>query len=186
MCLAARSESTAADGKRKDGDVGKCGGSDGGGTDRVRLIVAWRGQPLSSANIIIRFSIRLQPSDVECKTDFSLCLSAAGPRSCARCKMFFFYPSLFSFYFFFAIQSGCKAAKRLHFIGWIPKQITRPLQMEDAGPVVGSGEGRNSKTRARCGDYAAISRPRRAVVPCVHHVQGHSGVLSAVFFIIKF
>lgn len=70
--------------------------------------------------------------------------------------------------------------------------------MEDAGLVVRLGEGHlrsssapwrrgwSSETQARWSDYAAISRPRLAVVPCVHHVQGHSGVLFAVFFIIKF
>lgn len=95
---------------------GSAGGE--GGVDRVRLIVACRGRPLSSANIIIRFSIRLQPSDVECKTDFSLPLSAAGPRSCTRCKMFFFFFHLYYlFIYFFAIQSPCKAVRRLHFIG---------------------------------------------------------------------
>ena len=52
--------------------------------DWVRLIVACRGQPLSSPNIIIRFSIRLQPSDSECR---QRCCSLAGS-SCIRCNMF--------------------------------------------------------------------------------------------------
>lgn len=50
--------------------------------DWVRLIVACRGQPLSSPNIIFRFSIRLQPSDSECR---QCCYFYY---SCTRCNMF--------------------------------------------------------------------------------------------------
>jgi len=48
--------------KKRRGD-GAWGGQWVWKQDWVRLIVASRGKPLSSPNIIIRFSIRLQPSD---------------------------------------------------------------------------------------------------------------------------
>lgn len=68
--------------------------------DWVRLIVACRGKPLSSPNIIIRFSIRLQPSDSEY-------------RQCC-CFSFPFLPHQVQRVF--AIQSGYKATRKLYLL----------------------------------------------------------------------
>lgn len=82
--------------KKEGGDVGPWVRKQ----DWVRLIVACRGQPLSSANIIIRFSIRLQPSDIECR----------------QCCCFSYWPLLHQVQHVFAIQSGCKATRRLYLL----------------------------------------------------------------------
>lgn len=68
-------------------------------------MVACRGQPLSSANIIIRFSIRLQPSDVECKTAFSLPLSLPDPAAAPGARCFFFVFLIFIIFFIFFCNS---------------------------------------------------------------------------------
>lgn len=91
--------------KREGGDVGLWVRKQ----DLVRRILACRGQPLRSANIIIRFSVRLHLSNIECRL----------------CCCFSYWFSLHQVQHVFAIQSSCMATRKL-LIGYIPKQIISP------------------------------------------------------------
>lgn len=128
---------------------------------------------------------------------------AAAPG--ARCFFFVFFNLYYFFYFFsFFCNSIWLQGREEASLYWLDPKTNHaaPANARLRGRWLGcgggarggvpeeqlsrSGGGRSLETQARWSDYAAISRPRRAVVPCVHHVRGHSGVLSAVFFIIKF
>lgn len=94
--------------------VREMGGTVGWKWNWVRLIVACRGKPLGSPNIIIRFSIRFQPSGSvyrQCCCLLLPILAAPG----AMC--------------FFAIQSGYKAMRKPLLIAWIPEQIISPANI---------------------------------------------------------
>lgn len=80
--------------KREGGDVGLWVRKQ----DLVRRILACRGQPLSSANIVIRFSVRLHLSNIECRL----------------CCCFSYWFSLHQVQHVFAIQSSCMATRKLY------------------------------------------------------------------------